>query len=1130
MDPSAPRCPDCATALLPAPGRCTRCGLPLTGPAAAELWNVDQALAANRLQHQVLLDRRLPLLDALRQQRSDRRLLAAPTAAPAVAPTAPPHAPVQNSPRAARDTSSHSVQGVLLALGGLLLAVAAVVFTVVAWGRFGLAGKAAILLAFTGVALGLPAWLVRRRLTMTAETVALLGLVLMGADAYAAYAAGAFGLRQADRYGYAAVASALIAVVAVSYPHFVPCRRVRRVGLLVAQLPVPLSAVALRATVTGAALAATVTVAVNLAVVALTSRRAGLRPERWIAATFAGLGAAFAVPVAAVLTFFADHPARPAAVLALAGMLTACAAVLARRAGPRAVLAGAGVLQVAAAAAGLALPSLGSAGALAPAGAGLLVAVAALVLPAAWRPGPVAAAAVLLGAATVSILEPLALALAGPFGWLLQPWTGAAPGARAAVSPVWSWSAGSSVLASVIVLVAGVAVLGSLVAGRRATGPICAGGVLMVAAVAPLALDLTRPAALVLQGVAAAACCITAALRRRGPQSWAAGAAGLSLLSIVLAGSLAERASTVGALGLAAALLAGCAAAAGRAPIGAAATGLLGAAVAAEAAATVLIPGGTATAAAWAVLAVAASAAAAGHVIGGRLPRHARALVGCVVVAAAAAVTTAVAHEGQPGLLLAAAGSLVVLACVRRPRGGERELLLAAGALPLFGAVATIGRAVSEAYIAPYAWLATGWTAAPQSARSGLAPGWAWSGTALVPAVLVVVAVGTTAGMAALFGRGVAARVAARVAVPAVALAAGLLPLALDLPWPVALVTTGVIAATLLSAAAAARAEGLVPPAVTGPAAVVFAGTTVTWSLATAPATVLALSGVAAGTLLAAVFGRTPGVVRVATVVAGSAAVLDALAVAMAAGLPAYLAAFAALGVAAGLGLLAGVLRHHRPWESSACEWVAGAGGVLGLRLTAGHPLALSVALAVAGLTVGAVALRPDRRQAWPVGTALLIGSSWVRLADIGITAPEAYTVPVAVVTVVLGALRRRRRELSSWAAYGPGLAAGSLPSLAALFVQPPDAARPLALGAAALLVLLAGARWRLKAPLLIGGSVLGAVATHELAPPVMQLVGSLPRWLPLATAGLLLLLLGATYEQRRRDLHRLRDAVTRMA
>lgn len=75
----------------------------------------------------------------------------------------------------------------------------------------------------------------------------------------------------------------------------------------------------------------------------------------------------------------------------------------------------------------------------------------------------------------------------------------------------------------------------------------------------------------------------------------------------------------------------------------------------------------------------------------------------------------------------------------------------------------------------------------------------------------------------------------------------------------------------------------------------------------------------------------------------------------------------------------------------------------------------------------------------------------------------------------------------------------------------------------------LLGARFRLQALLVLGGSVLALDGLHELAPYVVQVVGALPRWLPPALAGLLLLAVGATYEQRLRDARRLRDRVARM-
>jgi len=53
-----------------------------------------------------------------------------------------------------------------------------------------------------------------------------------------------------------------------------------------------------------------------------------------------------------------------------------------------------------------------------------------------------------------------------------------------------------------------------------------------------------------------------------------------------------------------------------------------------------------------------------------------------------------------------------------------------------------------------------------------------------------------------------------------------------------------------------------------------------------------------------------------------------------------------------------------------------------------------------------------------------------------------------------------------------------------------------------------------------IGGSVLAVDALHLLAP----YASALPRWTLLAGAGTVLVVLGATYEQRLRDVTRLRE------
>ncbi|MYS05917.1 hypothetical protein GTW71_05575, partial [Streptomyces sp. SID6041] len=198
--------------------------------------------------------------------------------------------------------------------------------------------------------------------------------------------------------------------------------------------------------------------------------------------------------------------------------------------------------------------------------------------------------------------------------------------------------------------------------------------------------------------------------------------------------------------------------------------------------------------------------------------------------------------------------------------------------------------------------------------------------------------------------------------------------------------------------------------------------------------------------------------------------------------------------------------------------------------LAAPRPAFLALTLALGGVVAAATAVRPERRRfaSWTAAVLFLL-AAWVRLAEWEVTTPEAYTLPVTVPALVVGFLRRRRDPgASSWAAYGPGLAATLLPSLVAAWTDP-EWARPLALGLAALAVTLLGARFRLQALLVLGGAVLALDGLHELAPYVVQAVGALPRWLPPALAGLLLLAVGATYEQRLRDARRLRDRVARM-
>jgi hypothetical protein len=156
----------------------------------------------------------------------------------------------------------------------------------------------------------------------------------------------------------------------------------------------------------------------------------------------------------------------------------------------------------------------------------------------------------------------------------------------------------------------------------------------------------------------------------------------------------------------------------------------------------------------------------------------------------------------------------------------------------------------------------------------------------------------------------------------------------------------------------------------------------------------------------------------------------------------------------------------------------------------------------------------------------LLAASSWVRLAEAHVHAPEPYVLPLAAVALAVGHLRRQAHpSMGSLEAYGAGLSLGLLPPVvASLHDASPFRALLLLLVGAVVVVL--GSSYRLRAPLLMGGGVVAVEALQLLAPYAV----TLPRWLVLAAAGASLVTVGATYEQRRRDVQRLRSALDSFA
>jgi hypothetical protein len=115
------------------------------------------------------------------------------------------------------ETSQGSAQTVLLGLGGLLLAGAAVVLTMIAFATVGGIGRIVVLSLVIAVALALPIVLVRRNLAETAETVAAVALLLVLLDGYVAWTLRLFGGSSFSMTTYFGLVCLGTAVISVGY-------------------------------------------------------------------------------------------------------------------------------------------------------------------------------------------------------------------------------------------------------------------------------------------------------------------------------------------------------------------------------------------------------------------------------------------------------------------------------------------------------------------------------------------------------------------------------------------------------------------------------------------------------------------------------------------------------------------------------------------------------------------------------------------------------------------------------------------------------------------------------------------------------------------------------------------------
>ncbi|MEU0301553.1 hypothetical protein ABZ252_19125 [Streptomyces sp. NPDC006175] len=454
--------------------------------------------------------------------------------------------------------------------------------------------------------------------------------------------------------------------------------------------------------------------------------------------------------------------------------------------------------------------------------------------------------------------------------------------------------------------------------------------------------------------------------------------------------------------------------------------------------------------------------------------------------------------------------------------------VLGASAAVTAGALVWALPVVAAVVLGPVSVLADVWSGAPEGFRGALGQSGP-SVSAAVPVVLVVVA-GASAALHVRWPRSLPEKGwRAAAAAGAVVLGWGAVPALLavaDVPYAVAVGVELLMVGGLL-ALAVRRGSGGVRPAALACALVGAVGVGLL-ALAAEPATYAVFGGLLV--LFAGAAARSEAVVVRSVLAVGS--VLCGVVVATAAGASlgwsAPQSAPVVLVVPAVTVLLGARLRV------AAVAWSLEAAGAFGALVAMGLAVTdapfLALVLALCGVLSAGSAVRAERRPAaGHLAAALSVAAMWVRLGASGVTAPEAYTLPVSVAAFAVGYLRARTDPaVSSWVAYGPALSATMVPSLVVAWT---DAGwqRPLLLGAAALVVTLSGARLRLQAPLVLGGSVLALVGLHELAPHVVQVLDALPRWAPPALAGLLLLAVGATYEQRLRDARRVRESLGRM-
>jgi len=282
-------------------------------------------------------------------------------------------------------------------------------------------------------------------------------------------------------------------------------------------------------------------------------------------------------------------------------------------------------------------------------------------------------------------------------------------------------------------------------------------------------------------------------------------------------------------------------------------------------------------------------------------------------------------------------------------------------------------------------------------------------------------------------------------------------------------------------------------------------------------AALLALTLVAGAATARGLAGEHRGWATTFTAITGLALPATALTLSLAVGSSTPTAWLVATATASAASAVAWYADRRAPWWSLAVDITSVtlvAVTLVGTAIAGGAD-ALSIGLAVVAVVAAAHVLRPSRRWvATGIASATALVLLWLRLWEGGVRAVEAFTLPAAALLLLAGwRLMVRHRALGSWPALGPGLLVAAAPSVVVAVMQE-GVVRPLVLLGVAVMVTVLGAVYRLQAPLLVGAATAVIVAVDQVFPVVAQL----PRWLSIGTAGVLLIVLGATFEHRRKQ------------